>query len=85
MGKNQSGFPYVSADGYNRQYEWTLLPTSNAGSLVGRLGSRGEIFYIGCNNEFVANSKGPLFLSINDSDTRDDNDGSISFAVTVSR
>lgn len=75
----------IGADGYHLQYEWAYLKTANIGSLIGRIGSDGEIFHIGCNKTFTSKNSGVLFITVNDGPTREDNDGTISFSINTYR
>jgi hypothetical protein len=90
LGKNQEGWPYVDCNGYifpsgaPQTYTWAELKSAPVGILIGRIGERGENeFGIGCGASMVADADGPLFLTINDSDTRGDNDGSMEVRITV--
>lgn len=83
IGKGQPGWLWVDANGYNVQADWVVLPIANVGSLIGRWEGTGTKSAIGCPRTFTAPSDGPLYLSVNDSDKREDNDGVIPVTVTV--
>jgi hypothetical protein len=86
LGKGQPGFPYTDANGVDVQDEWTRIPTVNTGSLIAKLGSHGDLFPIEeCPGKFIAQADGPLFLSINDSNARNDNDGFIIVTLLVDK
>lgn len=90
VGKNQEGWPYVDCRGYffpsgaPQTYTWTELKSAPVGILIGRMGELGENeFSIGCGVSIDAAMDGPLFLTINDSDARGDNDGAMTVRITV--
>lgn len=84
LGKGQDGWPPSDANGLSRQEPWLVIPSVNAGSLIGRIGWAGNPFPIPCNQVFSSKGSGMLLVSINDGPNRDDNDGVIPFRFTLS-
>ncbi|MEM7347782.1 MAG: hypothetical protein AAF485_26410 [Chloroflexota bacterium] len=60
------------------------LPNVPGGSLIGRIGEKGQPFYVGGYTQFVANEAGLFYLRIDD-DILSDNEGSVTVDITVER
>ncbi|MEM7028031.1 MAG: hypothetical protein AAF629_00460 [Chloroflexota bacterium] len=60
------------------------LPHVPGGALIGRIGEKGEPFYVGKSSRFQAYTSGVLYLRIDD-DMLSDNEGSVTVEVTVER
>ncbi|MDE3091337.1 MAG: hypothetical protein KGJ80_18375 [Chloroflexota bacterium] len=75
--------PYYGAGGYPKIDSNALVPGSNVGMLVGKIGS-GPAFAIGASKTLVADNEGTLFLAMNDVPGYfGDNDGTVQGNITV--
>ena len=63
------------------QAKLCILKTSNHACLIGKIGIKGQPFFVGSNLSIIANAEGELFLGINDNDLKN-NSGE--FSVTIS-
>ncbi|APY10326.1 hypothetical protein BWZ22_03330 [Seonamhaeicola sp. S2-3] len=66
---------YASPSGINGFSAYNKVRNFKHGSLMGKIGSKGSWFYIGSNKTITANASGKLYLSINDKDVNNNNEG----------
>jgi hypothetical protein len=69
---------------YGRDETCRLLPESNLGGLIGRVGDNPP-FFIGNGTEYYSNHNGTLQLSINDCPEFGSNSGSLTVSVVIER
>ena len=69
--RKAAGKPGPSAgDGY-------LLPGTNVGALIARIGDDGPVFAVGSRHDIIADRSGTLFLAMNDHPQHNDQAGKV--------
>lgn len=66
---------YSTPTGINGFSAYNKVRNFKHGALMGKIGSKGSWFYIGSNKTITANATGKLYLSINDKDVNNNNEG----------
>ena len=71
-------------DGVDRKSwkRYSLIKDSNHEALIGKIGSSGELFYVGSRKIFTAKSDGILYLGVNDKDLKN-NSGFYNATINV--
>ena len=63
-------YKHAAGDGY-------LLPGTNVGALIARIGEKGAAFAVGSRHDFIAQDEGTLFLAMNDHAERNNQAGKV--------
>lgn len=64
----------------NDQY---LLPGTNIGALIGKIGPKGKIFAIGSRHDFIADDDGVLYLAMNENPQYNNQAGLLTAQIIV--
>ena len=60
-----------------------ILPGTNIGALIGKVGPKGKVFAIGSRHDFIADEDGVLFLAMNENPQYNNQAGLISAQIIV--